>query len=114
MSFSRPRQSVRKRERGQPHRFHDVGEPAEFHEQRAARAQSVRGRGFRQPHMAHLRQGVGEEQFSDRRFAADPAQEPGLPPLDQRGVEQRLFIDRIAGARARQNVGDDRIGLGKG
>ena len=43
-----------------------------------------------------------------------PAQQPGLAPLDQRAVEQGLRIDRVAGFCAREQVGDDRIGLGKG
>ena len=64
--------------------------------------------------MPHQRQSVFEQQFADRRLAADPAEQIGLPPFNERCVEQRLRIDLIAGPCARQKFGDDRIGLGKG
>src|SRR3546814_7961681 len=64
--------------------------------------------------MPHQRQAVFEQQFADRRLAADPAEQIGLPSLDQRRVEERLRIDFVAGLRARQQFGDDRISLGEG
>jgi hypothetical protein len=64
--------------------------------------------------MPHQRQAVLEKQLADRRLAADPAQQIRLPAFDQRGIEQRLRIDFVAGLRPREQVGYDRIGLGKG
>src|SRR3546814_14499290 len=46
-------------------------------------------------------------------MTADPAKQPGLAPFDERGIEQRLFVDRVARPRAGEDVGDDRIGLCK-
>jgi len=109
-----PHQAIGERDRRQAHRFHDIGKAAQFHQQRAALRDNLRRRLVGQPHMPHQRQTVGEEQLSDRRLAADPAQQIGLFAFDQRGVEQGFFIDRIARPRAREQLGYDRISLGKG